>query len=108
MTRSIRWKRTQEDGTQGINKVRLNHVTTMEKTEGKKVRKKAKIKSKDTVEVVKDNNTEKYTEEDNVICLHHIVTTTTHQVKSIVRCPQINRYTQKISPNHMLLDPRSL
>ena len=102
----------QEDGAQVVNIVQLNHVNTKEKKEAKKAIHKAKIKFKDTVGVVKDDNTEKDTEEvvkddnmeaDNIICLHHIAIMTPHQVKSIVWYPRIKRFTQKSSANHTSL-----
>ena len=42
-------------------------------------------------------------EDNNIIRLHHIATTIPHQVQSIVWCPRINRFTQKLSPNHIPL-----
>ena len=40
---------------------------------------------------------------DSIIHLHHVTTEKPHQVKSIVWCDKINRFTKKTSPNHISL-----
>ena len=78
-----------------------------EKEEARQKANKAEIKSQKVEKILNDNTTEVLEEdnrqENNIIYLHNIATMRPHQVKSIKWWPRINRFTQKISPNHTSL-----